>query len=124
MHCEEYLINFFLVQTKDRIDCHPDPGALREKCEERGCVWGEVEEEGEEGAPWCYFPPDYGYVMLGEPLTTPLGYLVHLVRSTQAGMFGEEADSVWLNLEIQTETRIRLKITDDKQRLGRVVIDN
>ena len=89
-------------------------------------MWGEVEEEeeGEEGAPWCYFPPDYGYMMLGEPLTTPLGYLVHLVRSTQAGMFGEEADSVWLNLEIQTETRIRLKITDDEQRLGRVVIDN
>ena len=87
-------------------------------------MWGEVEEAGEEGAPWCYFPPDYGYVMLGEPLTTPLGYLVHLVRSNQAGMFGEEADSVWLNLEIQTETRIRLKITDDKQRLGRVVIDN
>ena len=31
-------------------------------------------------------------------------------------MFGEEADSVWLSLEMQTETRIRIKITDDKQR--------
>ena len=57
-----------------------------------------------------------GYVMLGEPVTTPLGYIVHLVRSTQAGMFGEEADSVWLSLERQTETRIRIKITDDKHR--------
>ena len=42
------------------------------------------------GAPWCYFPPDYGYVMMGEPVTTPLGYIVHLVRSTQAGIFSED----------------------------------
>ena len=33
------------VETKDRVDCHPEPGASREKCEERGCVWGEVAEE-------------------------------------------------------------------------------
>ena len=100
-------------EVKDRVDCHPEPGAFREKCEERGCVWGEVEERG---APWCYYPPDYGYVMAGEPVTTPMGYIVHLVRSAQASMFGEEADSVWLSLEMQTETRIRIKITDDKQR--------
>ena len=31
-------------------------------------------------------------------------------------MFGEEADSVWLSLEMQTETRFRIKITNDKQR--------
>ena len=33
------------VEIKDRVDCHPEPGAFREKCEERGCVWGEVAEE-------------------------------------------------------------------------------
>ena len=43
-----------------------------------------------QGAPWCYFPPDYGYVMMGEPVTSPLGYIVHLVRSTQAGILSED----------------------------------
>ena len=33
------------VETKDRVDCHPEAGAFREKCEDRGCVWGEVAEE-------------------------------------------------------------------------------
>ena len=33
------------VETKYRVDCHPEPGASREKCEERGCMWGEVAEE-------------------------------------------------------------------------------
>ena len=28
-----------LVQVEDRVDCHPEPGAYQQRCEDRGCVW-------------------------------------------------------------------------------------
>ena len=34
------------------------------------CVRGEVSEAG---APWCFYPPDYGYRMEGEPVETGAG---------------------------------------------------
>ena len=34
------------------------------------CVRGEVSEAG---APWCYYPQDYGYRMEGEPVETGAG---------------------------------------------------
>ena len=27
------------VEVKDRVDCHPEPGAYQQRCEDRGCVW-------------------------------------------------------------------------------------
>ena len=98
---------------KDRIDCHPDPGAYEEKCQERGCIWETVQEEG---APYCYYPPDYGYLMVGDPVVTEDGYLIHLARTTEVAMFGEEAPSLWVHVEIQKTYRLRIKITDDKPR--------
>ena len=44
------------------------------------------------------------------------GYLVHLSRTTESTMFGEESASVWMMVEIQKEYRLRVKIYDDKQR--------
>ena len=98
---------------KDRIDCHPDPSAYEEKCQERGCVWEPVEEDG---PPWCYYPPDYGYLMVGDPVVTQDGFLVHLARTTEDAMFGEEAPSLWVQVELQKTYRLRIKITDDKPR--------
>jgi len=101
------------IEINERIDCHPDPGAYKEKCEARGCMWQEAEEQG---APWCYYPPEYGYVMVGDPIVTQDGYLVHLVRTSESSMFGEEAANLWFTLEIQKPYRMRIKITDDKPR--------
>ena len=103
------------IQINERIDCHPDPGAYKEKCEARGCMWQEAEEQG---APWCYYPPEYGYVMVGDPIVTQDGYLVHLVRTSESSMFGEEAANLWFTLEIQKPYRMRIKITDDKPRFS------
>ena len=60
-----------------RVDCHPDPGASQAGCEGRGCVWEPAQQTG---APWCRYPPDYGYSMVGQPTETQEGYLVHLTR--------------------------------------------
>ena len=96
-----------------RVDCHPDPGAFQQKCEERGCLWDPVEEQGR---PWCHYPHDYGYILQGEPLPTDQGWLLKLSRSSHPAMFGGEADIVWLSVEMQNEHRLRIKITDDKPR--------
>ena len=99
--------------TYRRVDCHPAPGAFQQKCEERGCQWEPVEEAGR---PWCYYPQDYGYLLNGEPLPTEQGWLLKLSRSAHPGMFGAEATTVWLSIELQNEHRLRIKIADDKPR--------
>ena len=105
------------VELQERIDCHPDPGASQARCEERGCVWaGDGREFTEEGPPFCYYPPGYGYSQVGEPQVTADGYLVHLVRNTEDVMFGEESAHIWVNIEIQKPYRLRVKISDDKPR--------
>ena len=76
-------------------------------------LWETVQEEG---APYCYYPPDYGYLMVRDPVVTEDGYLIHLARTTEAAMFGEEAPSLWVHVEIQKTYRLRIKITDDKPR--------
>ena len=99
--------------AKNRVDCHPEPGSFQQKCEERGCKWEPVEEHGR---PWCFYPEDYGYLLNGEPLPTDQGWLLKLSRSPHPGMFGAEAEIVWLSVEMQNDHRLRIKITDDKPR--------
>ena len=98
---------------EERVDCHPEPGAFQQKCEERGCVWWPVEEEG---VSWCYFPPGYGYQLAGQPVETSQGWLLRLERSHHPPLFGAESQTVWLSVETQTEQRLRIRISDDKQR--------
>ena len=68
-------------RVEDRVDCHPDPHATQEKCVQRGCIW-DPEEEPLTGAPWCVYPPGYGYNMVGQPVNTQDGYLIHLRKSS------------------------------------------
>ena len=109
------------TEVKERIDCHPDPNASPEKCEQRGCTW-EQEEEPLTGAPWCFYPPGYGYTMIGQPVDTKDGFLIHLRRSSSDFMFGEESQDIWVEIEMQKEYRLRIKMSDDKQRF-KVPID-
>ncbi|XP_023345565.1 maltase-glucoamylase, intestinal [Eurytemora carolleeae] len=102
------------LSVAERIDCHPEPDVSREKCESRGCFYEIVEEEG--GAPWCYYPTGYGYMMLDEPAETHDGYMVHLRRSVSLPMFGGESQDLWVQVFFQTDNRLRILITDDKPR--------
>ena len=91
-----------VTKVKERIDCHPDPNATPEKCAQRGCTW-EPEEEPLTGAPWCFYPPGYGYNMIGQPVDTKDGFLIHLRRSSSDFMFGEESQDIWVQIEMQKE---------------------
>ncbi|KAK6734132.1 hypothetical protein RB195_017733 [Necator americanus] len=55
------LLTLFSVrETTVRFDCHPEPGATREACEARGCLWGSPHANG---APWCYMREGIGYTL-------------------------------------------------------------
>ena len=101
--------------VEERVDCHPDPYATPEKCEQRGCIW-EPENEPLTGAPWCFYPPGYGYYMVGQPVETNDGFLIHLRKTSSSSMFGEESQDIWAQIEMQKNYRLRIKISDDRPR--------
>lgn len=39
----------------ERIDCYPEEGATKAKCEERGCIWEPL------AVPMCYYSENHGY---------------------------------------------------------------
>ncbi|CAL8083188.1 unnamed protein product [Orchesella dallaii] len=100
------------VPVPDRVDCHPDPDASEENCLARGCQWC----TGDEGTPWCHVPANYGYKMVGTPEETPNGYRVTLSRSTNASYFGNDAETLTATFEVQSDYRLRIKITDGTDR--------
>ncbi|NWT12138.1 MGA protein, partial [Vireo altiloquus] len=52
---KSYTISWTLnvnININERFDCHPNPDATKEKCEQLGCSW---EETPNQGAPFCYY---------------------------------------------------------------------
>ncbi|XP_035228659.1 lysosomal alpha-glucosidase-like [Stegodyphus dumicola] len=105
----EVYINSFLI----RVDCNPDLPLNYEKCLNRGCIWVQRTEESQ---PLCFYPDGYGY-KYQEVRKTSNGYHVDLERTTEIKMFGDEVDSISLQVYFETEKRLRLKFADKaKQR--------
>eukprot|EP00064_Thunnus_orientalis_P008511 superscaffoldBa00001014_g8534 len=48
------------IPLAERIDCFPDAGASKLKCEQRGCCWGPLDERN---VPWCFFSTNHGYTV-------------------------------------------------------------
>uniref|UniRef100_A0A4W6E7F6 alpha-glucosidase n=1 Tax=Lates calcarifer TaxID=8187 RepID=A0A4W6E7F6_LATCA len=58
------------IPLAERVDCFPDAGASKLKCEQRGCCWGPLDERN---VPWCFFPTNHGYTVESEAtLTVPV----------------------------------------------------
>ena len=47
-------------------------------CAGRGCTWRPPDQD--QAAPPCFYPPGYGYHVVGEAVTTPAGLRVHLQK--------------------------------------------
>eukprot|EP00094_Tigriopus_californicus_P007397 TCALIF_07120-PA protein Name:"Similar to MGAM Maltase-glucoamylase, intestinal (Homo sapiens)" AED:0.12 eAED:0.12 QI:64/0.83/0.61/1/0.83/0.76/13/81/845 len=93
----------------NRIDCEPEGNADENLCYERGCVYNEVFNEP--GVPWCYFPDNYGYSMVGEPQNTANGLTVELSRNSGLqSLYGNDFDTLVVTAEFQTDQRLRVKI--------------
>ena len=82
------LLLFFLAQSQAkvveealRVTCLPErldaATGDEELCQRRGCVWSQP--TGDEKAPACFYPEDYGYKMLDSE-DTDTGLRVHLQR--------------------------------------------
>ncbi|XP_043925917.1 maltase-glucoamylase, intestinal-like [Protopterus annectens] len=99
-----------IIPDSDKIDCFPESGASKAKCETRGCCWRVAEGR----APWCYFPKNYGYEVQGEKKPSASGFLADLKRIPAPDMFGNHITNLQLRAELQKANRFHFKITDPK----------
>ena len=66
-----------------------------------------------QGVPSCFFPESYsgGYKIEGEVINTNLGYQATLKRrSAVTTVYGQDINDVILDVEFQTNDRVRFKV--------------
>ena len=98
------------IVTTERIDCHPEVGAGQDECLARGCYWCEAADP----SPSCFMPKEHGYRMVGSPVVTPTGYEVVLKRINYPSWYGLEIEDVVLEVEFQSDSRLRMKVKSYK----------
>uniref|UniRef100_UPI003AAB1127 lysosomal alpha-glucosidase n=1 Tax=Centroberyx gerrardi TaxID=166262 RepID=UPI003AAB1127 len=110
-----------LIPEAWRFDCYPERGAVvtREMCEARNCCFIPASSSsssprrpsGKNGIPWCFYPPEFPSYSLVSMNDTSLGQKGRLVKEVKTYYPG---DILTLELEIrhETETRLRVRITD------------
>ena len=96
-----------------RVDCHPDPNATPERCLARGCISCPASIP-DRNTPTCFFPPSYGYSMVGDPINTGHGFLINLQRKQNQSqtLFGNDVEQLVLEVDFQSDYRLRVKISD------------
>ncbi|GBN39425.1 Lysosomal alpha-glucosidase [Araneus ventricosus] len=114
LYVEVYINSFFI-----RVDCNPDMPLNYEKCLDRGCIWVQRTEESQ---PLCFYPDGYGYTFQ-EVRKTSNGYHVDLVRTTEMKMFGDEMETISLQVYFETKNRLRLKFADKAKKRFEVPIE-
>ncbi|KAK2139791.1 hypothetical protein LSH36_1612g00000 [Paralvinella palmiformis] len=93
-------------------NCIPQGDISKANCDNRGCTW----REPTDGAPWCTFPPGYGYIMDGPIEETSLGYRVKLAKSpTGAPLYSDDLMKLTFEAEFHSDYRIRLKFSDPER---------
>jgi len=70
------------------------------------------------GVPSCFFPESYrgGYKIEGDVRDTKLGYEATLIRRSSATIYGQDIDELTLDVEFQTNDRVRFKLYDSKNK--------
>ncbi|XP_077093999.1 sucrase-isomaltase, intestinal-like isoform X2 [Siphateles boraxobius] len=96
----------------ERVDCFPDPNASEQKCLERACCWSPVSEAS---VPWCFFSKNHGYSVVSESRPDSTHIEATLTRMDAPSLFGADIKELTFYAEMQTENRLRFKITDTKQ---------
>ncbi|XP_038077866.1 sucrase-isomaltase, intestinal-like [Patiria miniata] len=106
------------IEDHMRVSCHPGwEEGTEEICLQRGCIWSMPMVDT--AAPKCFFPKNYGgYRMVGKEAETPSGYRITLDRiPSTPTLFGGDITRLILDIEHQTEYRLRFKFYDPaKQR--------
>lgn len=100
------------IPEGERVDCFPDAGASRMKCQERGCCWSPLDKTN---VPWCYFSTNHGYTVVTEDKPDPYRLNARLTRNSAPSLFGSDIEELSLHAEMQSNRRLRFKITDAKR---------
>lgn len=106
-----------LVQEAWRFDCYPEKNVVvtKEMCEARNCCFIQASTSlppsGKNGVPWCFYPagfPSYSLVSADHTAMGLTGKLEKEVKTYYPG------DILTLELEVryETDTRLRVRITD------------
>ncbi|XP_054598752.1 sucrase-isomaltase, intestinal isoform X2 [Nothobranchius furzeri] len=97
------------IHMAERVDCFPDGGASKLKCEQRGCCWSPLDERN---VPWCFFSTNHGYTV--ETVEHPNPYVINaqLRRLFSPSLFGGDIQQLSFHAEMQTNNRLRFKISD------------
>ncbi|XP_068177890.1 lysosomal alpha-glucosidase isoform X2 [Antennarius striatus] len=108
-----------LIPEAWRFDCYPERGVVvtQEMCEARNCCFipgssaGSIPSGRRNGVPWCFYPRDFPSYSLVSLNDTSLGQKGTLRREVKTYY---PADILTLEVELryETETRLRVRITD------------
>uniref|UniRef100_A0A3Q2TYN7 alpha-glucosidase n=1 Tax=Fundulus heteroclitus TaxID=8078 RepID=A0A3Q2TYN7_FUNHE len=110
---ESYTIEWDMInEDLQRFDCYPEENADETKCKARGCLW---KESTITGAPWCYYPSDYGYAVT-TPEITNSGITLDITRNMKYKSSGRPGSPDVNNLRVQiryhTSNMLQFKIWD------------
>uniref|UniRef100_A0A8C2KEL2 alpha-glucosidase n=1 Tax=Cyprinus carpio TaxID=7962 RepID=A0A8C2KEL2_CYPCA len=86
--------------------------SLQQKCLERGCCWSPLSETN---VPWCFFSKNHGYSVVSESKPDSTHIEAKLTRMDAPSLFGADIKELTFSAEMQTENRLRFKITDANQ---------
>ncbi|KAM6946338.1 sucrase-isomaltase, intestinal [Aplochiton taeniatus] len=101
------------IPESERVDCFPDAGASKAKCQQRGCCWAPLDQTN---VPWCYFSTNHGYTVVSEASPTPYVRTAQLKRMAAPSLFGGDVQLLSLHAEMKSHNRLHFKITDASQK--------
>ncbi|MCI4393474.1 hypothetical protein PGIGA_G00157810 [Pangasianodon gigas] len=106
-----------------RFDCYPERGVVvtEDMCHARNCCFTRAASE-KSGIPWCYYPPDFPSYTLVAINDTETGLSGKLVR-TQKTYYPKDIEMLKLDVLYESNSRLRIKITDPAQQRFQVPID-
>ncbi|KAJ8027757.1 Maltase-glucoamylase, intestinal [Holothuria leucospilota] len=107
------------TKENERIDCHPDPGASKCSCHSRKCVWSSASQPD---APWCYYPVSYRTYNITSQVDTAKGSRATLAY-VGSPIFSNPVMSLTVDVEYQTDYRLRVKIYDTDNARFEVPLD-
>ncbi|XP_060780036.1 sucrase-isomaltase, intestinal isoform X2 [Neoarius graeffei] len=81
----------------------------RKSCQERGCCW---DPNDQANVPWCFFSSNHGYTVVSESQPGSTKLEARLKRQDAPSLFGSDILELSFVAEMQTENRLRFKISD------------
>ncbi|XP_066517719.1 lysosomal alpha-glucosidase [Hoplias malabaricus] len=116
-----------LIPEAWRFDCYPERDVVvtEDMCRKRNCCFIQVSKArspGQNGVPWCFYPPDFPSYELVTLNETEVGYRGTL-RRLQKTYYPNDIEALQLDVLFESNSRLRVKITDPVQQRYEVPID-